>query len=185
MASLRKHRGVLSVERPLVRRSFQRPSGETWVLAIDCSASMLKDNTLASVQAAVNGLASQAYRERRELAVICFGGAKSEVLLPARRAPKKIATLFEGLTVGGGTPLHLALEQAEDMARKQRIKHSDSKVHLWLFTDGRCQQMPTMTKRLSVTVVDTEKGLVKLRQCAKIASLLQARYLSLDAFVSM
>ena len=121
--------------------------------------------------------------------MIVFRGTSAQVLLePTQVLPDALAAL-EYLPTGGRTPLAAALDRARGYLTPSTL--------LVLLTDGRAnlaqhggdpwQEALDVARTIdcSTLVVDTETAANRLGQCAELATILGARYLSLEELADL
>ena len=157
-------------------RSRWRKQGGPWILLLDCSASMLRNGVLARTQGAVLALLRDAYRQRREVAVLRFAGDRVDTLHPMGRPPKEALDFVRVVRGGGGTPLRDGLSAARDLVRRAPCRATD--VTLWVFTDGRTSLDDLPDPGCAVTVVDTDPhaGRGGTRHAERLAHVLNAHH---------
>jgi magnesium chelatase subunit ChlD-like protein len=177
MATLRAKRHTQFEARHL---RFHRKHGEGAALhcfVLDCSGSMLAGKRLALAKGLLVALFDRAYRERAEVALVCFGGGQAQV----RRQPGAAHWWNEHWVApiggGGGTPLALGVRSAANvLARAARSKPAQERW-LWLLTDGRTPDAPSRPFDADrVVIVDFENDAVKLGRCAALAQAWEAQY---------
>ena len=177
MATLRAKRNTQLEARHL---RFHRKRGEGAALhcfVLDCSGSMLAGKRLALAKGLLVALFDRAYRERAEVALVCFGGGQTQV----RRQPGAAHWWNEHWVApiggGGGTPLALGVRSAANvLARAARGKPAQERW-LWLLTDGRTPDAPSRPFDADrVVIVDFENDAVKLGRCAALAQAWEAQY---------
>lgn len=177
MATLRAKRNTQLEARHL---RFHRKRGEGAALhcfVLDCSGSMLAGKRLALAKGLLVALFDRAYRERAEVALVCFGGGQAQV----RRQPGAAHWWNEHWVApiggGGGTPLALGVRSAANvLARAARSKPAQERW-LWLLTDGRTPDAPSRPLDADrVVIVDFESDAVKLGRCAALAQAWDAQY---------
>ncbi len=152
------------------------------LIVVDCSASTGNQQSLGKAKGTVAALSQQCYLQRQELAIIAFGNNQVSTPLHPQRAPKDIAPVLDKITVGGGTPLRKALLQAKELLHKSRVRFPNKEHALYLLTDGRCQDnLAGLTLDADVTIIDTEQQAIRLGRCHQIATILQGRYLHIEA----
>ncbi|SAL18466.1 Mg-chelatase subunit ChlD-like protein [Caballeronia humi] len=165
---------------------FRRKRGDAAALhcfVLDCSGSMLAGKRLALAKGLLVALFDRAYRERAEVALVCFGGGRAEV----RRQPGAAHWWNEHWVApiggGGGTPLALGVRAAGNvLARAARRKPSQARW-LWLLTDGRTRDTPERPADADrVFIVDFENEAVRLGRCESLALAWDAEYGSADHF---
>lgn len=170
-------------EWPLKKLVFQskRTGQQTLhLIVLDTSASVLASQSFAKAKGSVMRIVESAYLRRERLAIVGFGNQRSELLLPARRAPKDISKFLDELTAGGGTPLLQGLADAHVFQTQQLRQYPSLEFKNYLVTDGRVRQLPDSMQLHGHTVlIDVEQSAVKRGKSQTIASLLGAQYLSL------
>ncbi|HEY6879119.1 MAG TPA: ATP-binding protein [Polyangiales bacterium] len=165
-------------ERDLVRRARRAPNRALWVVAIDCSASMLRGGALASAKGVAQALAAQAHRAGAQVALIGFRGEHAELASSARDHRSTRERVLAALPAGGSTPLRAALHEALALcaARDDRSKR------IILLTDGRTRERldAAAAPGVDITLIDCERGPLRLARAPALARSLGARYLHLD-----
>ncbi|AMM17809.1 magnesium chelatase [Burkholderia sp. PAMC 28687] len=159
---------------------FHREEGEASALhcfVLDCSGSMLGGKRLALAKGLVVALFDRAYRERAEVALVCFGGATAEVRREPGAAHWWNDRWLAPIGGGGGTPLALGVRTgANVLLRAARRKPSQRRI-LWLLTDGRSAETPARPDSADqIVVVDFKSEAVSLGRCAKLAESWHADY---------
>jgi magnesium chelatase subunit ChlD-like protein len=175
--------------RPLDRRHvrFHRTQGDGSVLhcfVLDCSGSMLTGKRLALAKGLIVALFDRAYRERAEVALVCFGGGRAEVRREPGAAHWWNERWLAPIGGGGGTPLALGVRTAATvLARTARRKPSQQRW-LWLLTDGRTSESPSRPGHADrIVIVDFEGEAVRLRRCAMLADAWNADYQTADSMI--
>jgi magnesium chelatase subunit D len=113
----------------LVFHTPQRKSGVRFIFVIDASGSHAALQRMRAVKGVATALLESSVDEKDEVAVICFRGAKAEILLEPCRDAAAALRAFEFLPTGGRTPLAHALELAQLLITPASL--------LVLLTDGR------------------------------------------------
>jgi magnesium chelatase subunit ChlD-like protein len=173
--------------KPLNKRDlrFRRTQGERSVLhcfVLDCSGSMLTGRRLALAKGLIVALFDRAYRERADVALVCFGGARAEV----RREPGAAHWWNERWLApvggGGGTPLALGVRTAATVLARVARKSPSQQRCLWLLTDGRTPESPARPAFADrIVIVDFEGEAVRLKRCATLADAWSAEYHTADS----
>ncbi len=153
---------------------FRRGEGEAPALhcfVLDCSGSMLGGERLARAKGLLIALFDQAYRERAEVALVCFGGGRAEV----RRQPGAAHWFNERWIApiggGGGTPLAMGLSSASTVLARAARRRPAQRRWLWVLTDGRTNERPAVPASADrVVVVDFEEGIVRTGGALALAS---------------
>lgn len=156
-------------------RMRRRPSAQLWIVAVDCSASMLNSGGLALAKGVANALEAGAKRVGARLALISFRGAGATLEVdssPGRAAlPRAIASLGGG----GGTPLRDALRLAQSLCRQSRWRAPGVFKRLIVLTDGRVREaasLPALPSDLERIVIDCERGRVRLGRSVQLSAAL-------------
>ncbi len=161
----------------LVFRARRSPPRALWVLALDCSASMLRHGALAHAKGVARAFAAQAHRAGAELALLSFGDGHASLAASTRAHRTTHARALDALPAGGNTPLRAALLAAfalcDDDDRQQRVV---------LLTDGRSRERIDDLARdeIALTVIDCERTQVRLGRARQLAHSLGAAYLHVD-----
>jgi magnesium chelatase subunit ChlD-like protein len=182
MSTLRAKRTALFDARHL---RFRRAEGEAPALhcfVLDCSGSMLGGERLARAKGLLIALFDRAYRERAEVALVCFGGGRAEV----RRQPGAAHWFNEHWIApiggGGGTSLALGVSSAVTVLARAARRRPAQRRWLWLLTDGRTSERPAAPACADrIVVVDFEEGLVRLGGAQTLALNWRAQYVPAQA----
>jgi magnesium chelatase subunit D len=152
---------------------------------MDCSSSMLHHGGLSLAKSVARALELDARESGAQLALVSFRGndARREASSTLGRA--FVARTIENLGGGGGTPLLRALHEARTLARGSRFSGPGVRKRLVLFTDGRSTEplldLASLGRELEATVIDCERGRVRLGLARRLAGSLGAAYLHVDA----
>lgn len=158
------------------------------LLLIDASGSTLRGGGLQQAKGLVGGLARSAYRQRWRLALLSFAGQRVDTVFAAARAPFDGARLLAQIQGGGGTPLALGLQQAEQLLQRERRRFPTQRQTLLVLTDGRCRSSSALSPLATPgggdqfcdrLLIDTEQGPVRLGRARQLAGLMGARYVRL------
>jgi len=163
---------------------YRRTQGDGAVLhcfLLDCSGSMLAGERLARAKGMLVALFDRAYRERAEIALVCFGGGRAQV----RRQPGAAHWFNERwvapIAGGGGTPLALGLASAATVLERAARRRPSQRRRLWVLTDGRTNERPAAPGSADeIVVVDFEEGLVRVGRCGELARRWDAEYCVAD-----
>jgi Mg-chelatase subunit ChlD len=179
--------GVVTVEQGRWSLRYRRRpmTRALTVLALDCSASMLRGGALAAAKGVARSLLNAPGSARTELALIAFSGAQASACI-ARASGPRLDRAGDQLGAGGGTPLRRALIDALALGRRADRRGATTK-RLVLFTDGRTRE-PTSDLRplrdaFEVSVIDCERTRVRLGRARAIAHELDARYAHIDGLL--
>lgn len=107
------------------------------VILLDSSGSMAAMRRIGIAKGIAINFIKNAYVKRDELALICFKGAKSEVLSHPTRRYNDVLRLLDDVKTGGRTPLPSALYNLAIMAKAFKEKHKNAVVMGILVTDGK------------------------------------------------
>lgn len=164
----------------LRRRPRRLARGGTWVVALDCSASMLQHRALGWAKGAARALAASAARGRAHVVLLSFGRDDARLEAASRAAPGTLERAIVGLGAAGGTPLRRAVQLGLRLAA---AAPSAGERRFVLFTDGRSRDdvsgLAAAHPQVESTVVDCELGPVRLGRARPIADRLAARYVHL------
>jgi magnesium chelatase subunit ChlD-like protein len=160
---------------------FRREEGDAGALhcfVLDCSGSMLSGKRLALAKGMVVALFNRAYRERAEVALVCFGGTTAQVRREAGAAHWWNDHWLAPIGGGGGTPLALGVRTAANVMSKAARKKPSQRRLLWLLTDGRSPETPVRPADADqIVIIDFENEAVPLGRCSTLAASWQADYL--------
>lgn len=166
---------------PLTQMRFQKGrSGQPTLhfVMLDTSGSTLGGRLFGRAKGLVQALATLAYGQRDQLAVIGFGNDRVTPLLKRGRAPKSLLSRLDAVHGGGGTPLRDALCEASQRIRQWHRQEPGLRVQTYLITDGRTRQsLADLPPIGDCVVVDVEQAAVKRGRAPQIAQQLGARYL--------
>jgi magnesium chelatase subunit ChlD-like protein len=185
MATLRAKRAARLDVRHL---RYRRTQGEGAVLhcfVLDCSGSMLAGERLARAKGMLVALFDRAYRERAEIALVCFGGGRAEVRRQPGAAHWWNERWIAPIGGGGGTPLALGLSSAANVLARAARRRPSQRRWLWVLTDGRTNERPAAPSSTDrIVVVDFEEGAIRVGRCKALAHEWNAQYVSADALTS-
>lgn len=142
------------------------------VILLDTSGSMRRGGRLASAKGHAARLIEQAAKAGDEVALLSFGGQGVELLLPAGPARASSNLRVRTLGGGGGTPLAQALAQVEQVLRRARRHQGPTEHWLWLLTDGRSLEQPTVPPAAQhCVIIDFDDPARPLGRCARWAAM--------------
>ncbi|MBN3764986.1 VWA domain-containing protein [Burkholderia sp. Ac-20365] len=151
---------------------------------LDCSHSMLSGQRLALAKGLLVALFDQARMTRSEVALVCFGGVQADVHFGPAVPRWWNERWIEPVGGGGGTPLSLGIERANQLLAQAARRIRTRQRWLWLLTDGRSSGLPSRPIATDhVVVVDFESGQVPLGRCRQIAHEWHAEYVTVDALL--
>jgi Mg-chelatase subunit ChlD len=167
-----------------LRYRLGRPARGLLVLAIDCSASMLRGGALGAAKGVARACATHARRSHSELALIAFSGAAGNASRAACVQRSSFERVLGGLGAGGGTPLRSALLDALAIGRSA-ARRGVTDRRLLVLTDGRSRErvadLMRMRDTFDLALIDCERARVRLGGARRIARELRARYAHVDA----
>ncbi len=127
--------GVLQIRASDFRMvRFVRQTETLTIFAVDASGSLAL-NRMAEAKGAVESLLAECYVRRDQVAMLVFGGKKSDLALPPTRSLVRAKRSLSGLPAGGGTPLASGIDAALGLAQAARGKGQTPLIVL--LTDGR------------------------------------------------
>jgi magnesium chelatase subunit D len=163
------------------RRPRRLAGGGTWVIALDCSASMLQRRALGWAKGAARALAACAARGRAHVVLLSFGSDDARLEAGARAALGTVERAIDSLGAAGGTPLRRAVQLGLRLAG---TAPSAGARRFVLFTDGRSRDdvsgLAAAHPQVESTLVDCERGPLRLGRSRPIADRLAARYVHID-----
>jgi magnesium chelatase subunit ChlD-like protein len=159
---------------------FHREQGDSSALhcfVLDCSGSMLSGKRLALAKGLVVALFDRAYRERAEVALVCFGGGEAQVRREPGAAHWWNERWLAPIGGGGGTPLALGVRTGANVLLRAARHHPSQRRFLWLLTDGRSPETPSRPDAADqIVIIDFENEAVRLRRCVTLAESWHADY---------
>ncbi|MXW23715.1 MAG: VWA domain-containing protein, partial [Chloroflexi bacterium] len=165
------------------------------VFVLDASGSMGARRRMEATKGAVFSLLMNAYQSRDRVALISVRGAGATVMLPPTRSVELAHRRLAELPTGGRTPLWAGLDRAAELVAAARQREANVIPLLVAVTDGRANaprgplgpaeatiESARAFRSLGVRalVIDTEEGYVKLGLAHRLASELDADYVTLD-----
>jgi magnesium chelatase subunit D len=166
-------------------RTRRAPHVALWVLALDCSASMLRSGALAAAKGVAHAFEAQAVRAGAHVALLSFSGAAArlEASTGERRSTRERA--LGELGAAGGTPLRAALHEAVGVCTSRRFRAPEVAKRIILLTDGRTREpvhdLLLRDDSIELVVVDCERGPLRLGRAAPLARALGAHLVHVDA----
>ncbi len=152
------------------------------MLIVDSSGSTLRGGGLSAAKGVVASLLEAAYHRRARVALLQVSGRDARVLMLPRRAPVHAQRILDQVGGGGGTPLRLGLQRANELLDAQARRSPGQPRTLVVVTDGRSRDRVTdLRPACRTVVVDIERGPVPLGRCRDLARSLDAEYLPLSA----
>lgn len=137
------------------------------LIVLDTSGSMRQRGRLALAKGHAAWLIEQATRVGDHVALLCFGGQGVELNLPPGPARASGSMKVRLLGGGGGTPLVHALAEADQVLLRAQRRNGASGAWLWLLTDGRTVEQPTVPQSAAhVVIVDFDEPTRSIGRCA-------------------
>ncbi len=131
---------------------------------------MRRGGRLARAKGYAARLIEQAAQAGDRVALISFGGAGVELLLPPSPARAAAGVRVRQLGGGGGTPLAASLREAQRLLQREQRRdggRAGSHCWLWLLTDGRTLEQPAAPPAAgTLVIVDLESAARPLGRCA-------------------
>jgi magnesium chelatase subunit ChlD-like protein len=159
---------------------YRRTTGDASLLhcfVLDCSGSMLRGERLARAKGLLVALFDRAYRERAEVALVCFGGGRAEVRRQPGAAHWWNERWIAPIGGGGGTPLALGLASASTLLERAARRDLSTRRWLWVLTDGRTNETPTMPLHANrMIVVDFDDDPLRAGRCEDLARVWNAEH---------
>jgi len=165
------------------------PERALTMIALDCSASMLRGAALAEAKRLAFALEYEARERGAHTALLSFRGAEAHVEVAPRSAPGKLRRRVAELGAGGATPLRVVLGVAAEMVAERAWRSARVAKQLILLTDGRTREAVADLREgfeqlgLELLLVDCERGFVRLGRTPELAQQLGAACTSLDALL--
>ncbi len=160
---------------------FVREESKAGVLhcfVLDCSASMLSGQRLATAKGLLVACFDRAAAERAEVALICFGGADAEVRFGPAVPRWWNERWLQPIDGGGGTPFALGVRTAAQVLERATRKNPAQQRVLWVLTDGRSAERPVKPAAADrIVFVDCDLGLSSLGRCRWLAGEWGATYM--------
>jgi magnesium chelatase subunit ChlD-like protein len=177
-------------------RAQRAPADQLWILAIDCSASMLRGGALAAAKGVAHALEAAAVRSGAHVALISFRGPSARLEVTSSAGRFALARAISELAAGGGTPLRTALHEARELCQQRRFRSAAVAKTLVLLTDGRTRErlddwgMPgtSLSRRMArakpeLLIVDCERSKLRLGRCALLAAALGGRCVHVNSLL--
>ena len=150
-----------------------------WIVAVDCSASMLRKGALSHAKGVACELGRRARAKRAAMHLITFGGHAARMHRAIIRGAALDRALL-ALGAGGGTPLRHALIDALRVSRK----HPGAEQRLFLLSDGRSRarldDLARIGEAMDTVIIDCERARPRLGGARSIAERLHADYVHIE-----
>ncbi|MGH3620939.1 MAG: magnesium chelatase subunit D family protein [Sciscionella sp.] len=167
---------------------------------VDASGSMAARQRMSVVTGAALSLLRDAYQRRDKVGVVTFSGSGAEVVLPPTSSVDAAARRLRGLRTGGRTPLADGLLRTRRLLATERVRDPRRRPLVVLLTDGRATSATGAGRDpvtdalhaaarlradgLAAVLVDCEYGPVRLGLPQRLAAVLDAPCLRLEALSS-
>jgi magnesium chelatase subunit ChlD-like protein len=182
MGTLRAKRNMPFDAKHLRFRRTHADAAALHCFVLDCSGSMLTRERLARAKGLLVALFDRAYRERAEVALVCFGGGRAEVRRQPGAAHWWNERWIAPIGGGGGTPISLGLQSATNVLERAARRKPAQKRWLWLLTDGRTNETPAVPHGADrIVVVDFDEGFAHAGRCETFARAWRAEYVHSNA----
>lgn len=137
----------------------ERKAGNVLLFLVDASSSMGTQRRMLATQGAILSLLVDAYQRRDRVGLVTFRESFAEIILRPTSSVEKAKRAFEGILLGGTTPLSAGLVAAVELLETELRKNRDLMPLLILITDG----MPNV----SIGDLDPEEEAMLLGRMAR------------------
>ncbi len=143
------------------------------VIVWDTSASTLRNQAASTAKGIVLALLEQAYTRRERIGLLEFSADEVRVVTPCQRVNREFITpTITKLAIGGNTPIDRAIIEAGTMLKLAQNNQPHALSKLILITDGCFKTLPAKPEfDAAITIMDIDRGAVKIGQCEKLAQL--------------
>jgi magnesium chelatase subunit D len=187
----RPARGPLRLEHHDVRVKLRQTADRTCTLfVVDASGSMAARRRMAAAKGAVLSLLLDAYQRRDLVGLIAFRGTRAELLLPPTTSVDQAHARLRDLPTGGRTPLAAGLRLADATLARQAgrgllVLVSDGRANVSIgandpFTEAVAIARAIRARGVTILVVDTEDGQVRLGLARRVCEAAGGSYLRLS-----
>jgi magnesium chelatase subunit D len=170
--------------RDLRYRARHAAPEQLWIVALDCSSSMLRGGALVAAKGVAHALENSARRAGAQMALIAFRGPSARTELAGGAGRRIFADVMSRLGGGGGTPLRAAIQEALAVCARRAYRSSTVAKRLLVLTDGRTREsmadLAVSRPDLELFVIDCERAQVRLGRARTIATSIGATYLHVD-----
>jgi Mg-chelatase subunit ChlI/Mg-chelatase subunit ChlD len=168
-------------------RARRAPADQLWILAVDCSSSMLRGAALAAAKSVAHALEADAVRVGAHVALISFRGPSARLEVTSSAGRFALARAISELAAGGGTPLRTAVLAAHELCRQRRFRSDGVAKTLVLLTDGRTRDrlddLVNAKPNPQLLVIDCERSRLRLARAAALAAALGGRYVHVNSLL--
>jgi magnesium chelatase subunit D len=184
----------LTNDRLTVKFKSTVPKSEIRMLfLIDSSSSMLKNKQLALVKGIIEQTANQYKNRKIHYSAIALVNGTAKILMNLTGNAVELTTSIKQLRSGGKTNMKAGLKLVHQLLKNNRTKNKSH--HLFILTDGQINAGESnnpfeeaivfykifLKQLVQTTIVDMEKGFVKLGLAKQLAQQMHSRYqLSID-----
>ena len=162
-------------------RARRKAPEQLWVIALDCSSSMLRGGALSLAKGLAQALERAASQVGAQAALISFRGPAARTEATSQAGKATFSRAISLLGGGGGTPLAEALAEVARLSRRPTFRARSIPKRLFLLTDGRTREtVRPLAAELDVWVMDCERAPVRLGRARQLAAALHGRYLHAD-----
>ncbi len=173
-------------------------AGTLVVVALDTSGSMGARDRLAAVTGAVLGLLADAYRRRDEVALVTFRDRGATTVLRPTGSVEVARARLADVPVGGATPLAAGILEALAVATAPAVGAAGRRPVLVVCSDGRATAggpgdpltaaldaaAKVAGSGVEAVVLDCELGPARLGLAGRVAEVMGARHVPLDALLA-
>lgn len=117
-------------------KTRERKAGNVLLFLVDASSSMGTQQRILATQGAILSLLVDAYQRRDRVGLVTFRENLAEIILRPTSGVEKAKRAFEGILLGGTTPLSAGLVVAVNLLETELRKNRDLMPLLILITDG-------------------------------------------------
>jgi magnesium chelatase subunit D len=168
----------------LIFRELEAKAGVRFIFVIDASGSHAAQQRMRAVKGVATALLKSSVDRKDEVAVICFRGAKAEIVLEPCRDADAAQRALEFLPTGGRTPLAHALHLAASLVNPASvvILLTDGRANVPLATSDPWVDALTAAQQLTCAcvLVDSSIGASPAGAMESLASSMRARLIRLD-----
>jgi Mg-chelatase subunit ChlI/Mg-chelatase subunit ChlD len=168
-------------------RARRAPTDQLWILAVDCSSSMLRGGALAAAKSVAHALEADAVRVGAHVALISFRGPSARLEVTSSAGRFALVRAISELAAGGGTPLRTALLAAHELCRQRRFRSDTVAKTVVLLTDGRTRDrladLVSFGANPGLLVIDCERSQLRLARAAGLAAALGGRCMHVNSLL--
>ena len=182
MQTLIQNKGRPQKPADLVYKRLVNQVQTNTVILWDSSASTLRNKAASKAKGIVLALFEQAYTRRERIGLLEFSADEVRVVTPCQRVNRELITAtISRLAIGGNTPIDRAITEAGTMLKLAQNNQPHALSKLTLITDGYFKRLPVKPEfDAEITIIDIDRGAVKIGQCEKLAQLWTAELIRLS-----